>query len=456
MAQAIEKTRAPRRNWNFRPSAKFARCGVVRTVPPTETIRRVTPLMEIIGVTRVGEVTGLDRVGIHNFTSVRPRERGEGISYYNGKGLTRAAACAGALMEAIERYSGELCDLPVYYCTRNEMERRGSTIDPASVIVPRTMEYSPELRLEWVEGFDLLCGHPTYLPLNAVVFPYEPPAGRPVLYDSGTNGLASGNTLEEALCHALCEVIERDASAISDAWTDLAPAVSRALKQMGLASPDANLPADTCFPLIELESLPRRAKVLVQRLQRAGISVYLRDITSTAGIATFDCVIVDRPMGSPPLAAGGTGTHPDARVAVTRALTEAAQSRIGYIQGGREDLVRILRASSPVNPDKIYGGKTVRPFSSVASYEHTNIDDDIRLLLDRLRDDGFTKVIAVDLTRPELGIPVLRVIIPGAEAWSTYVTHGRRGRFGARIAAILHARKYSAESKVTPANLTGT
>jgi len=188
------------------------------------------------------------------------------------------------------------------------------------------MEYSPELRLEWVEGFDLLCGHPTYLPLNAVVFPYEPPAGRPVLYDSGTNGLASGNTLEEALCHALCEVIERDASAVSDACTDLAPAVSRALKQMGLASPDANLPADTCFPLIELKSLPRRAKVLVQRLQRAGIAVYLRDITSTAGIATFDCVIVDRGLGGPRLAAGGTGTHPDARVAVTRALTEAAQS----------------------------------------------------------------------------------------------------------------------------------
>jgi ribosomal protein S12 methylthiotransferase accessory factor len=440
MALSTEATRAPCRNWDLRPTPKFARCGVVRTIPPTETIRRVTPLMKIIGVTRAAEVTGLDRVGIHNFTTVRPRERGEGISYYNGKGLTRAAAHAGALMEAIERYSGELCDHPIHYCTRDEIERHGPTIDPASIIVPRTMEYFSELRLEWVEGFDLLSGNPSYLPLNAVIFPYEPPAGRPVLYDSGTNGLASGNTLEEALCHALCEVIERDASAVSDAWTDLAPAVSRALQRMGLAAADGN-PEETRFPLIDLESLPRRGKVLVRRLQRAGIVVYLRDITSTAGIATFDCVIVDRGLGGPPLAAGGTGTHPDARVAVTRALTEAAQSRVGYIQGGREDLVRIVRASPAVDPDRLYGRETVRPFSSVASTENANIDDDIRLLLNRLRDEGFREVIAVNLTRPEVGVPVVRVVIPGMEAWSTYVTHGRRGRFGSRVAAILHRRR---------------
>ena len=455
MALPLKTIKASCRDWHFRPAPKFARCGVVRTVPPTETIRRVMPLMEIIGVTRVAEVTGLDRVGIHNFTSVRPRERGEGISYYNGKGLTRAAAHAGAMMEAIERYSGELCDLPVYYCTRDEMERRGPTVDPASIIVPRTKEYRQELSLEWVEGYDLFSLQPTYLPLNAVVFPYEPPAGRTVLYDSGTNGLASGNTLEEALCHALCEVIERDASAVSDARTDLAPAVSGALRRMGLAAPDANLPEGTSFSLIDLESLPRRALVLVRRLQRAGIVVYLRDITTTAGIATFDCVIVDRGPGGRPLAAGGTGTHPDARVAVTRALTEAAQSRIGYIQGGREDLVRIVRASPAVDPDRLYGGEKVRHFSSVASVEHANIDDDIRLLLERLRDEGFTKVIAVDLTRPEVGIPVIRVVIPGAEAWSTYVTHGRRGRFGTRVAAILQGRPASGAGDTNPTS-TGT
>src|SRR5437588_331225 len=88
--------RRPSDDWTLWPAPKYSSSGVVRTVTPAETIRRVAPLMETIGVSRVGEVTGLDRVGIPNYTTLRPRERGEGISYYNGKGMTRAAAHAGA------------------------------------------------------------------------------------------------------------------------------------------------------------------------------------------------------------------------------------------------------------------------------------------------------------------------------------------------------------------------
>ena len=58
-------------------------------------------------------MTGLDRVGIPNFMTVRPHDLGPGISYYNGKGTTRADAYAGAMMEAIERHAGERYDGPV-------------------------------------------------------------------------------------------------------------------------------------------------------------------------------------------------------------------------------------------------------------------------------------------------------------------------------------------------------
>jgi YcaO-like protein with predicted kinase domain len=433
-------TRVPRRDWSLRPAPKYAQYGVVRTVPPAQTIRRVAPLLDMVGVTRVAEVTGLDRVGIPNFTSVRPRERGEGISYYNGKGLTRVAARAGALMEAIERYTGEICDLPVYYCSRDEMKQRGPVIDPAAIVLPPAMEFRPDIRIEWVEGYDLLAEQPTYVPLNAVVFPYEPPLGRPILYDGGTNGLASGNTLEEAVCHALCEVIERDASAIADAWIDLAPAVSRILETLGMAVSEKESGRDSRFPLIELTSLPRRPLALVRKLHEAGLRVYLRDITSTAGIATLDCAIVESRLDGRHLVHGGTGTHPDARVAATRALTEASQSRLGHIQGGREDLVRIVRDAPSFDPDKLFGSGLMRPFSSVASFEHANVDDDIRFMLQRLKADGFRQIVVVDLTRPDVGVPVVRVVAPGMEAWSTYVTHGRRGQIGSRIATLLHER----------------
>ena len=88
-----------------------------------------------------------------------------------------------------------------------------------------------------------------------------------------------------------------------------------------------------------MRGLPRRAAALVRKLQRAGLKVQLQNLTSAIGIPTIACTITD-PQG-PPTAVNtytGCGTHPDARIALTRALTEAAQSRLTCIQGGREDL----------------------------------------------------------------------------------------------------------------------
>ena len=60
--------------------------------------------------------------------------------------------------------------------------------------------------MEWALGFDLVASRPAYVPIEGVL------ASSPRMMSS-SNGLASGNTVEEALCHALCEVIERDARA---------------------------------------------------------------------------------------------------------------------------------------------------------------------------------------------------------------------------------------------------
>jgi ribosomal protein S12 methylthiotransferase accessory factor YcaO len=422
----------------LRQSRKYASYGVVRTIPPTQTIRRVLPLMQAVGVTRIADITGLDSIGIPNFTTVRPRDPGEGISYYNGKGVTRAAAKAGALMEAIERYSGESCDHRVYYGTRDEMGRSGPTVDPAEILVPTLVSYRPDQALEWVEGFDLISATATFVPLNLVICPYEPPPGRPRIFYESTNGLASGNTREEALCHALCEVIERDAIAVAAASRDLGPAVGRILAQLGVsppAAPDATPAPDR--PLIDLDTLPPRPLALAVKLRRAGLRVYLRDVTSTAGIPAMTCSIVEPQADGQHIAHGGSGCHPDARVAVARALTEAAQSRVGHIQGGREDLPAIATAPRRFDPERVFGGGEVLPFSSIASYQHECVDDDIRLLLTRLAADGFGQVVAIDLTRPEVGIPVVRVVIPRAEAWSVYYTHIQRTRLGARAVRAL-------------------
>src|SRR4051794_7867085 len=80
-------------------------------------------------------------------------------------------------MEAIERYSGEPCDRPVYSGTRLDMERLGPSVDPAELTCPRLVASLEDVALEWVEGLELLSRQVTSVPLNPVPCPYEPGAG---------------------------------------------------------------------------------------------------------------------------------------------------------------------------------------------------------------------------------------------------------------------------------------
>ena len=111
--------------WFARKELKYSTAGVERSVAPRATIRRARAVLDTIGVTKVADVTGLDRAGIPNFISVRPDDLGPGISYYNGKGMTRADARAGALMEAIERHAGEHYDGPIIRSSFVQSERTG-------------------------------------------------------------------------------------------------------------------------------------------------------------------------------------------------------------------------------------------------------------------------------------------------------------------------------------------
>jgi ribosomal protein S12 methylthiotransferase accessory factor len=164
--------------------------------------------------------------------TVRPHDRGPGISYYNGKGTTRADAYAGAMMEAIERHAGERYDGPVIDASHYNLRRQHACVDPLEIHIPMGRNYSEHLLLEWVLGFDLLTRRPTYAPLNCVVSPYTTFSGMPLFYLI-TNGLTSGNTRVDALCHALCEVVERDASALAMASSHVRPAVAAILSDIG-------------------------------------------------------------------------------------------------------------------------------------------------------------------------------------------------------------------------------
>lgn len=296
-------------HWRLERLRKYSDHGVERSIHPRETIRRASRIVDKIGVTRVADVTGLDRLGIPNYMTVRPRDLGPGISYYNGKGTTAVDAHAGALMEAVERHAGEYCYYKVVVGSYRELNRRFACVDPANVIVPQVAAYSADQTMEWVAGYDVINARETLVPLNFVICPYRS-AEFPTLFFASSNGLASGNTLTEALGHALCEVIERDAESMSLARLQIAPTLSNLLRD------GAKIPARHKQPYVRLSTLPRRARVLVRKMQNAGLKVLVRDLTSTAGIATFDCAAIGDGKDGFGVAHGGYGTHPDARVAV--------------------------------------------------------------------------------------------------------------------------------------------
>jgi len=423
--------------WLGATETKYSRSGVERGVRPSVTIRRARAVLESVGVTKVADVTDLDRVGIPNFMTVRPHDAGPGISYYNGKGRTRADAHAGALMEAIERHAGESYDGPIVRSSYANLRHQRPCVNPWKILAPGIPGDGENLLVEWVAGFDLVGRRTTFVPLNGVIAPYRPLFGAPLFFSS-TNGLASGNTRLEALCHALCEVVERDALSLALARSHVRSAVGTIMAEMGFESGVPTENRDS--PRIALNGLPRGAAALVGKLRQAGLEVQLRNQTSDTGIPTIGCTIVDPRM--PPAvvnAHSGCGTHPDARVALTRALTEAAQTRMAFIQGGREDLPEIAsdRNAPPAERQRLTGGTVA--FDEIESRQHSSINEDVEFMLERMRHSGFEQIVVVDLTKEKVGIPVVRVVVPGAEAWTLFFLHTGRAGIGERVLERIHA-----------------
>ncbi|MGB3944684.1 MAG: YcaO-like family protein, partial [Methanothrix sp.] len=193
-----------------------------RAFSPEETLERIAPKMEIAGITRVAEITDLDRIGIPVFSSIRPSADKGAISVYNGKGATPAEARVSAMMEGIERYSAEVHDRKLRIETFSNLKSETLALDPRSLALPA--EADPQMAIPWISGYDLMGEEEVMVPASGVFHPL--PKEYPQLFRTNTNGLASGNVLEEAVFHGLSEVIERDAWSLVEAVKDTGPLVS--------------------------------------------------------------------------------------------------------------------------------------------------------------------------------------------------------------------------------------
>ena len=146
----------------------------------------------------------------------------------------------------------------------------------------------------------------------------------------------------------------------------------------------------------------------------------VRDLTSDIDVPVFEAVIAE-PRGDqrlPPLgAAHGLGCHPDLNVAICRAITEAAQVRLGLIAGSRDDLRSADYPSEwPPFPRSEVDTAPV-PFSSSASCAQPTIEEDIAMVLDRLGGRGIDEVIGVDLSPADGSAAIVRILVPDLEAY---------------------------------------
>jgi ribosomal protein S12 methylthiotransferase accessory factor len=201
------------------------------------------------------------------------------------------------------------------------------------------------------------------------------------------------------MVHALCEVIERDADAL---WR-----ADDQLVQLDLGT--------------VTEPHCRRA---IDHLQSAGIRVTVWDMTSDTAIPAYACAINEKPdrqnwRSLQPYF--GAGCHLSPGVALVRAVTEAVQSRLTYISGSRDEFFYddYERSENWEYLEQVWeetsAGTSVAHFGDHADLATDSFEGDLEVLRCALRRVGIPSAVAVNLTRPEIGIPVVKMVVPGLE-----------------------------------------
>lgn len=346
-----------------------------------ELLRRLQPVLKHVGVTRVADVTWLDDVGIPCAQAIRPEARTLSVS--QGKGETHLAAEVGASMEAIELWHAE--NLPhsgIRAAVNDVANYIPYRLDALRQCVPPSV--GGDTVLEWTWATNMRTGEPSLVPsevvrldsvvANSWMVPH---------FSASSNGLASGASFSEALLHALCEVVERDA--LSD------DPINRST--------------------VDTEDLPPAPLSMVQRLRGAGHVVLVERLAARVHVPTFLVTLLCDDFNERFV---GSGTHPDPTSALCRALAEAAQARVAKIAGTREDIGgSLIRASGRAQPWPSVNVDTRWSDLVGASAQSSAVT--VNALVGWIAEvTGFDPMV-IDLSRPEIGVPVVRVVCPGLD-----------------------------------------
>jgi YcaO-like protein with predicted kinase domain len=367
------------------------------------TLARISPIAKRLGISRVANVTGLDNVGVPVWVAIRPLAKSLTVS--QGKGLTHELAKCSCIMESIELYHAE--HFRPYGITMPFTTYAGNEdfINPLRLPLHVDAQIPEDESVYWVRGKELISGKDRWIPHDMFNLDATKTIGRCKAFISSSNGLASGNTLEEAVLHGLCEVIERDQLSmwlIKDRFSQ--EQTSRKLNLDSVDDPHACLLLDLC--------------------RKAGLEIIVWCATTNIDIPVFVSVVADH-EGKTLFRqrAAGSGCHPMKSIALCRAVTEALQSRLTHISGTRDDVYwssyrndivfshrsaswisEIREPMAEVDFADVRGLTLINGFESLVNYTTLS-----------LLKAGIDEIIVVDLTQPHIGLPVAFVCVPDLE-----------------------------------------
>jgi bacteriocin biosynthesis cyclodehydratase domain-containing protein len=401
--------------------------GGYRTVSPRATVARfrkhVSPL--------TGVVSRLERIEVdlplntsyyatHNFSAPAKtiNELRAGLSGGSfGKGSTAEQGEASALMEAIERYSG------IFQGDEIRARRRFTDFPPGDAILPNDVllfsdaQYrggqgtNPEhetptpvpfdrsAKIDWSPVWSLRDQRFKYLPTSLLYFFYRGPHQS----SADSNGCAAGNTLEEAIVQGFLELAERDAYAI---WW---------YNRLQRAEVDLDRFEDSYIRDLQIG------------FAETGRRLWVLDVTSDLGIPSY-VAILHWMRNSQENIEFGSGAHFDARIALLRALTELNQFLSIGLMGGAPGEKTSLDGSTPLRlqdyPYLTPSGSPVVPPDWGSKFGHLDKREQVTACV-RLAEREGLDFLVLDQTRPDIEVPVVRVIVPGLRHFYRRFAPGR-------------------------------
>ena len=361
------------------------------------------------GITRVARHTGLDNIGIPVWCAYVPN--GRSIAIAQGKGLTDDDAKASAVMEALERVVANSPVVPTLRASAEDFKAAGFSFDTLSCLIGHQEEdIRPDEQLDWALGKELLTAQDIYVPFEAALLDRT----RRNRFWMSSDGLASGNTEEEAILHGVLERIERDAYCLwqIDSEEDR---FDRCIDPLGFNDPAVD--------------------ELVRKIEASGLVMRIFDMTSDIAVPCFTTILGPAKRDKENIrfveVTGGSGAHLSPVRATIRAITEAVQSRVTYIAGARDDLSPdVFQRPVPADTLRALDAIPIAPTKTVPP-QRQGVRSHIEGVLDALRDRQIRSVIALPLSSPRLPFHVVKVFVPDLEN----PEGARARRFGARAIA---------------------